>query len=103
MLSPLSDVTINALSHRGTHVVANATDEKLKGTIIAGTDEKSVHECFVVFSAPPSKWWNDVRFACGTIQLCTSLQEAETYHRSRGFYTGDIVDLDTIWKLSKAC
>jgi hypothetical protein len=24
-------------------------------------------ECCAHFSVPPSKWWNDVKFACGTI------------------------------------
>lgn len=101
MLSPASEVAVNALSHRGEHIVVKATDERLNMNVTIDTSERSVRECFVVFSPPPSKWWHDVRFACGTFQLCTSRQEAEKWHESRGFFKGDTVDLETVWELSK--
>ncbi|KAJ6443516.1 AIF-like mitochondrial oxidoreductase (Nfrl) [Purpureocillium lavendulum] len=64
-----------------------------------GAEEYDLH---AVFSAPPSRWWADVRFACGTIQLCATRAEAEAWPRRHGFLDGDAVRLDALWRLAKA-
>lgn len=63
--------------------------------------EINTSDCCVHFSVPPSTWWRDVRFACGTIQFFASKQEAQEWPRKRGFHAGDIISLDTAWELSK--
>ncbi|KAJ5787188.1 hypothetical protein N7457_002178 [Penicillium paradoxum] len=69
---------------------------------IAPEGEINTDDCYVHFSVPPSTWWRDVRFACGTIQFFPSKQEAEQWPRKYGFHTGDIITLDAAWQLSKA-
>lgn len=64
-------------------------------------DEAARREYYITFSPPPSTWWNDVRFTCSTIQLCTSKQDAEGLFERLGFRRGDTMDLDTLWELSK--
>ncbi|KAJ5359402.1 uncharacterized protein N7496_011815 [Penicillium cataractarum] len=56
----------------------------------------------VHFSVPPSTWWRDVRFACGTIQFFASKQEAQDWPWKHAFHTRDILSMDQIWQLSKA-
>jgi hypothetical protein len=58
-------------------------------------------DCHAHFSVPPSTWWRDVRFACGTFQLFSSRQEAEEWPRKHAFHSGDIISLETLWLLSK--
>ena len=65
------------------------------------TDPKALSQYHATFCAPPSKWWNNVRFACSTIQLCTSKGAAEDWHRKHGFYKGEVMSLGTLWDLSK--
>ncbi|KAK0660336.1 hypothetical protein DIS24_g3437 [Lasiodiplodia hormozganensis] len=59
-------------------------------------------DCVVHFSAPPSTWWVDVKFACGTIHVFKDKAEANDWCETHGFRHGAIMDLDTMWKLSKA-
>ncbi|KAL2862220.1 alkylmercury lyase family protein [Aspergillus lucknowensis] len=63
--------------------------------------EINASDCCVHFSVPPSTWWRDVRFACGTIQVFASRQEAHEWPAKRGFHSGDIISLETAWALSK--
>ncbi|KAK2776546.1 hypothetical protein FQN52_003443 [Onygenales sp. PD_12] len=58
-------------------------------------------KCRVHFSVPPSKWWDNVRFACGTIQLLASEGEAEEWAGKYGFWKGEVMDVSTLWGLSK--
>ncbi|OAL70165.1 hypothetical protein A7D00_5696 [Trichophyton violaceum] len=64
--------------------------------------ELSTSDCCAHFSVPPSTWWRDVRFVCGTIQLFKSKQGAQKWPQKRGFHTGEILSLETAWSLSKA-
>lgn len=66
---------------------------------IADTEAQSRYHA--TFCAPPSKWWNNVRFACSTIQLCKTRAEAENWHLRHGFYKGEVMSLGTLWDLSK--
>lgn len=63
--------------------------------------EIKISDCCVHFSIPPSTWWRDVRFACGTIHFFASRKEAEEWPRKRAFHAGDILSLETAWLLSK--
>jgi hypothetical protein len=96
MLSPTSEVTIKAITASGTLCSVEIANGEIK-------DLASLREWHIVFSAPPSKWWNDVRFACSSIQLCTSKREAEEWHLLHGFYKGDVVGLEALWELAKVC
>lgn len=58
-------------------------------------------ECRAHFSVPPSKWWDDVKFACGTIHLFSSHSEALAWSEKHGFYKGECLDIRTLWELSK--
>jgi hypothetical protein len=80
------------------------TFEIVGGEIVKALDtgvEIPLYNIFTVFSAPPSQWWNNVRFACSGIQICTSKQEAETWHARHAFHYGDVITLEQLWKLSK--
>jgi hypothetical protein len=59
------------------------------------------HECCAHFSVPPSKWWDNVKFACGTIHVFSSRSEAPAWSDKHGFYNGECLDINTLWKLSK--
>ncbi|OCL07574.1 hypothetical protein AOQ84DRAFT_408710 [Glonium stellatum] len=63
--------------------------------------EKSAEKPCVHFAVPLKSWWTDVRFACGTIQLFDSEEEALAWPKKRGFNEGELMSLDTLWKLSK--
>jgi hypothetical protein len=68
---------------------------------IVQTGGNGVGDCCVHFSVPPSKWWNNVRFACATIQLFSSRSEAFAWSEKYGFYKGEVLDVKTLWELSK--
>ncbi|KAM5386615.1 hypothetical protein ACJZ2D_000578 [Fusarium nematophilum] len=57
--------------------------------------------CVVHYSAPPSSWWIDVKFACGTIHVFAEESEAVAWCHQRGFNFGETMNLDTMWKLAK--
>lgn len=92
MLSP-AEVTVTWLNPSGPCAIT-VTEGKI-------ADADSLSQYHATFCAPPSKWWDDVRFACSTIQLCISREEAETWHRRHGFYEGEVMSLGTLWDLSK--
>ncbi|KAF5523723.1 hypothetical protein CGCA056_v005650 [Colletotrichum aenigma] len=62
------------------------------------TEKRGVH-----FSAPLKTWWTDVRFACVTIHVFGSQTQAAEWCERYGFRYGEVMNLDTMWKLSKAC
>lgn len=89
MISSSGDLlTIKVISGEITEVLNNGRE----------IPSQNIH---TVFSAPPSQWWKDVRFACSGIQLCTSKAEADKWHVNHGFPYGDVIGLDQLWKLSK--
>ncbi|KAF0320331.1 hypothetical protein GQ607_012427 [Colletotrichum asianum] len=59
-------------------------------------------KCVVHFSAPLKTWWTDVRFACGTIHVFGSQAQAAEWCERHEFKYGEVMNLDTMWKLSKA-
>ncbi|KAK2598254.1 hypothetical protein N8I77_011678 [Diaporthe amygdali] len=94
MLSP-AKASVKVLDARGELITVNMADGRLE----PGASQKGL--C-AVFCTPPSTWWNDVHYACSTIQLCTTRDEAEHYHERHGFGKGDVMDVETLWKLSVA-
>ncbi|KAK9321099.1 hypothetical protein V1517DRAFT_184841 [Lipomyces orientalis] len=71
-------------------------------TCMSSIGNVDIDDCRVHFSLPPKIWWTDVRFACGTIQLFASKQEALEWPRKYCFYPGEIMTVKTLWSLSKA-
>ncbi|KAF3800459.1 hypothetical protein GCG54_00014258 [Colletotrichum gloeosporioides] len=83
-------------------------------------NEGETEKCVVHFSAPLKTWWTDVRFACGTIHVFGSQTQAAEWVSTRkifdlfqflliylkceryGFRYGEAMNLETMWKLSKA-
>ncbi|KAF4871732.1 hypothetical protein CGCSCA1_v009155 [Colletotrichum siamense] len=65
-------------------------------------NEVDTEKCVVHFSAPLKTWWTDVRFACGTIHVFGSQTHAAEWCERYGFRYGEVMNLDTMWKLSKA-
>lgn len=90
---PPAKTSVKVLDARGELVTVSMADGRLE----PGASQK---ELCAVFCTPPSTWWNDVHYACSTIQLCTTRDEAEHYHERHGFGKGDVVDVETLWKLS---
>ncbi|KAJ5013041.1 hypothetical protein K4K57_003322 [Colletotrichum sp. SAR 10_99] len=64
-------------------------------------NEVDTEKCVVHFSAPLKTWWTDVRFACGTIHVFGSQTQAAEWCERYGFRYGEVMNLDTMWKLSK--
>lgn len=64
-------VTVHILTASGECIRISFLD----GEMVA---DKSHDDMRVVFSAVPSDYWLDVRFACSGIQVCTSRSEAES-------------------------
>lgn len=93
MLSP-KDAAVRILTASGNAITIPVNNDQIR-------DERALQNYYAVFSASPSKWWKDVRFACSGIQVCTSREEAEQWHEKHGFPPGDIVTLEQLWKLSK--
>lgn len=48
------------------------------GIKLEGTQEEQ-ERCVVHYSAPPSTWWTDVKYACGTIHIFKDEQEAKDW------------------------
>ena len=87
-------VTVHSLTASGECVRLSFLDGDM-------VPDKSHDDMRVVFSAVPSNYWLDVRFACSGIQVCTSLSEAESWHENHGFPRGDIITLQQLWELSR--
>ncbi|KAJ0122508.1 alkylmercury lyase domain-containing protein [Diaporthe amygdali] len=94
MLSPAKTL-VKVVDARGELITVSMADGRLE-------PRASHKELCAVFCTPPSTWWNDVHYACSTIQLCTTRDEAEHYHERHGFGKGDVMDVETLWKLSVA-
>jgi Alkylmercury lyase len=92
MLSP-SESTVN--------VLLSSSAERCTFKIVDGELEEPPKGYFITFSPPPSRWWDDVRFTCSTIQVCESKQVADAWFSKHGFSRGDVLDLETLWNLSK--
>jgi len=99
MLSPAKTIVSVRSGSIGNELQFVIQDDDIKCLSPQGSVDAS--DCCVHFSVPPSTWWRDVRFACGTIQFFASKQEAQEWPQKRGFYTGDILSLETSWRLSK--
>ncbi|THC97912.1 hypothetical protein EYZ11_002610 [Aspergillus tanneri] len=99
--SPTPIAMAHPFSHLPTpFVVFTIRDDQVACT--GDGDKIDVKNCHAHFSIPPVKWWKDVRFACGTIQIFPSKQEALEWPKKYGFYTGEIMTLENLWLLSKA-
>lgn len=100
MLSP-GEVNVKVMApSNGSYLVFTIIDGEIEKVVdIVG--ETPLHNIYTVFSAPPSQWWKDVRFACSGIQICTSKHEAESWHTRHTFHYGDVITLDQLWELSK--
>ena len=94
MLSP-AETAVTWLTSSGESCTIKVVDGEI-------SDIEALSRYHATFCAPPSKWWNEVRFACSTIQLCKSKQEAEQWNVKHGFYQGEVMSLGTLWELSKA-
>lgn len=92
MLSP-ARATVKVLDAKGELITVSMADGNLEL-------DPTQKELCTVFCTPPSTWWADVHYACSTIQLCTTRDEAEHYHERHGFGKGDTIDVETLWKLS---
>lgn len=93
MVSPL-ETTVTSLMDSGEKCTIKVVDCKIE-------DAGALSRYHATFCAAPSRWWNDVRFACSTIQLCESKEEAQSWHRRHSFYEGEVMSLETLWELSK--
>ncbi|KAA8651305.1 uncharacterized protein ATNIH1004_000186 [Aspergillus tanneri] len=100
MLSPLETTITVRSGSIGTELQFTIRDDQVACT--GDGDKIDVKNCHAHFSIPPVKWWKDVRFACGTIQIFPSKQEALEWPKKYGFYTGEIMTLENLWLLSKA-
>lgn len=92
MLSP-ARASVKVVDARGNLITVSMADGKLEL-------DTSQEELCTVFCTPPSTWWADVHYACSTIQLCSTRDEAGHYHERHGFEKGDIMSAETLWKLS---
>ena len=87
-------VTVHILTASGQSIRISFLDGEM-------VPEECHQDMRVVFSAVPSDYWLDVRFACSGIQVCTSPSEAESWHEDHGFPRGDIISLQQLWELSR--
>jgi hypothetical protein len=100
MLSP-DEVTVEVMSPTsGTNLYFRIANDVIK-TVDTATGTLPMKDCYTTFCVPLLEWWTDVHFACSTIQMCTSREEAENYHQRHGFHKGEVLDLNTLWELSK--
>jgi hypothetical protein len=85
MLSPV-DGTIQIRTRSG------AIGQELLFQIVDGelSANSEATNCVVHFSLPPSKWWDDVRFTCSSIQVFGSKEEPDDWvsHPRIEQYTG---------------
>ncbi|KAE8154521.1 hypothetical protein BDV25DRAFT_126412 [Aspergillus avenaceus] len=100
MLSPQKTTVTTRSGSIGTEMVFTIENDQI--TCKGPDGELNVDDCHAHFSIPPVKWWGDVRFACGTIQMFATKQEALEWPVKYGFYSGEIMTLKTLWLLSKA-
>jgi hypothetical protein len=64
---------------------------------LVGADQESCAH----FSVPPSRWCDNVKFACGTIHVFPSRSEALAWPEQHGFYKGECLEINTLWELAK--
>ncbi|KIW88563.1 uncharacterized protein Z519_10609 [Cladophialophora bantiana CBS 173.52] len=101
MLSP-GEVKVKVMTpSNGEHLTFEFADGDISKAI-GEEGETPLQKYYAVFSAPPSQWWIDVRFACSGIQICTTEPEAQKFHAKHGLYYGYVISLDKLWELSKA-
>jgi hypothetical protein len=100
MLSP-AEVIVEVMSPTsGKQLSFRIVNTRIE-TVSTITGSLPMEDCYTTFCVPPLQWWIDVHFACSNIQMCTSKEEAEDYHRRHGFHNGEVMDLNTLWELSK--
>ncbi|KAK6356704.1 hypothetical protein TWF718_001046 [Orbilia javanica] len=101
MLHSVSNSPITVVARSGAigdSMLFNVTTE---GIELQAAQEQA-EEAVVHFCVPPSTWWTDVRFACGTIHVFKNGSEAASWCKQFGFKSGEILGLDAMWKLSKS-
>lgn len=64
-------------------------------------DEVSDLSLVAHFAIPASRWWDDVRRTCATILLFTSADEIDPWCTRHGIPRGEVVPIETLWRLSK--
>lgn len=80
MLVSASPVTVSLKSGAiGAEMVFNVTQNGIH--LEDGPGEEA--EYIVHYSVPPSTWWNDVKFACGTIHVFKNNTEAAAWVSAR--------------------
>lgn len=99
MLAPLRTTITARTGSIGAELHFTIEEDKI--TCAEDNEEIDVCDCHVHFSIPPAKWWKDVRFACGTIQVFGSKEQALEWPKKYGFYSGEIMTVETLWRLSK--
>ena len=100
MLSP-AEVTVEVMSPTtGKQLSFKIVNNDIK-SVDTATGALSMKDCYTTFCVPLLQWWTDVHFACSNIQMCTSRAEAENYYQRHGFHKGEVMDLNTLWELSK--
>jgi hypothetical protein len=99
MLAPLKTTITTRSGSIGTELLFTIEDDKM--TCAEDNEEIDVCGCHVHFSIPPSKWWKDVRFGCGTSQVFGSKEQALEWPKKYGFYSGEVMTVGTLWHLSK--
>lgn len=100
MLSPLETTIMTRSGSIGQELELTIKNDHITCTGHGG-EQLNPHDCRAHFSIPPGKWWKDVRFACGTIQMFATKAEALEWPQKYGFYSGEIMTLETLWSLSK--
>ena len=74
MLSPV-DGTIQIRTRSGS-IGQDLLFEIVNGEVSTNSEAT---DCVVHFSLPPSKWWEDVRFTCSSIQVFGSREEPDEW------------------------
>jgi hypothetical protein len=92
MLAPLPTTIYTRSGAIGKELTTEVNDNHLVGV----DEDYCAH-----FSVPPSKWWDNVKFACGTIHVFLSRSEALAWPKKHGFCKGEYLDIKTLWELAK--
>lgn len=100
MLSP-GEVTVTVMSPTSGKQLSFKIANNEITSVDTATEAWSKEDCYTAFCVPLRQWWTDVHFACSNIQMCTSKKEAENYPQRHGFLKGEVMDLATLWELSK--
>jgi hypothetical protein len=74
MISPING-TIHIRTRSGS-IGQDLLFEIVNGVV---STKSEVTDCVVHFSLPSSKWWNDVRFTCSSIQVFGSKEEPDEW------------------------